>query len=169
MDIASLIRERSEYDQIKGELETRQEQYEAKRHRLQSMRTHGGSVVDLHLSHQRSMIISGQPGIDRLLKGLITIYVSYNSRHTIFTPDGAHVIEDLEKNDFIENYLDDSSVWYLSDAIPNGFVTIDELADWMVIQASSPAKSKLGDWQKQKGIPIWYMDTWSWQEMYSIT
>ncbi|KAF3915442.1 hypothetical protein ABW21_db0200011 [Orbilia brochopaga] len=157
---------RNEYEKLKEELEMRQKQYEAKKVLLQRTSSAGFPAPDRPLGHHRNIIISGNPGI-----GLVTVYGSYNSRHTIFTPEGAHAIEDFEKDSIVKKYADDSSVWYLSDAIPNDAIAIEELADWMVIQASPPSnsESKFGAWQKQKGIPVWYMDVWSWREIYSIT
>ena len=104
--------------------------------------------------------------MDRLLKGLVTVYHSPGAKHIIFTKDGAHLFENFE-SDVIRGVLTDSSIWYLSDTIPHLFVTLEAGTNWMVIQASSPKKENFHKWRKEFTINLRYMYLWTWEELVS--
>lgn len=105
--------------------------------------------------------------VDRLLRGLPTVYTTMTQQHYIFTDEGMMSFEDLS-DEMVGNYLRNDKVWYLSDETPHKVASLDPATSWMIIQASSPNKDNFRKWQKEKSVQIYYMTPWTWDEVACV-
>ncbi|KAK6349891.1 hypothetical protein TWF696_006151 [Orbilia brochopaga] len=174
-----------DYQTLLAELYGRQKQFEEREVRRTRNRKVGDIdrtlMVDLSVGlnrRPRNLLISGNQGIgksfflsfvlvDRLLKGLPTVFLSANLQHTIFTSNGVSSFTNPEDDQVACDLLRDSSVWYLADAEPHLFLTLQDSNDWMIVQTSSMTRPR-DAWEEQKSGLVRYMHLWSWEDIAAV-
>ncbi|KAL6306165.1 hypothetical protein BKA93DRAFT_729894 [Sparassis latifolia] len=146
--------------------------------------------------NQKPVVLTGQPGVgnslfliyalvDRLIKGLPTIYAPHADAFFLFRESGAYQFGGTEM-DFVFLRQELSKIhggdvpggnidgtdkgWILFDsnesqAIPQWYSFF--FHTWKVILSSSPKPSRYNEWAKQQGANKYIMKPWSWCEIYA--
>ncbi|KAF8330568.1 uncharacterized protein EI90DRAFT_2921735 [Cantharellus anzutake] len=130
---------------------------------------------------RRPILLTGQPGIgktvyltyclvNRLAQGKPTVFSRSHSIRFAFLSSGVYLIPD---NSF--HLWDDPELSAAEGRDLDGLVLFDlssnEKVDtsfqrWRVLVASSPKPQEVRGWIEENDVNVFYMRTWSWQEVY---
>lgn len=104
----------------------------------------------------------------RLLEGIPTIFQLDPSCNCYFRFDaeGVHYVDVTAKPDVIfTDPLDNNpNVWVLCEGMPLSRL-LNGNRDWFFVSASQV--NDYGAWRERYGIPVYFMDIWSWEEIVS--
>ncbi|KAK6334310.1 hypothetical protein TWF730_003523 [Orbilia blumenaviensis] len=181
---ASWMLVRPDYIHILKDCESHQGVYETQERVRRHMRGNEGKTEARRFDRTR-FVVTGEGGIgktwllsyilvDRLLKGLVTVYVSSTGEHTLFTPDGVSSFQSDEVNTFKlfmikKGYLTDSNVWYLTDTVPAEFVTLQkEGCKWRIVETRRGDRDPLFDEGIGAKKVLRYMRLWEWHEIFLV-
>ncbi|KAK6362976.1 hypothetical protein TWF730_000425 [Orbilia blumenaviensis] len=171
-----LIRE--EYNQLKQSLQKQQLRYQFRDH--ESVQK---TIPVYRPSEREHLVVHGHAGlgkscflsyilVERLLKGLVTVFVHSTGSHVIFAPEGAFYIPNIRDIDSagasLRQYYSDGSVWYLSETEPDGYVGLESQTDWMIVQMYTSGDTSSGGWQKQHSIPGAFVSPWPWVDICAL-